>query len=443
MSHHARMLAGLAAALLTVLITTSPAAAFPSVVRVETKQRSSLDSGAFVNRVAVDTPGDVTIADAAGVAQPQSCSAGSPVAALIAAVGAAQVETTYDAGAHTWTVTSINGLRRPAAVPPAGPAWTWRPYVDQSPIPGDEVCTSAMRPGVEVLFYQACGSKGSGCYPGTPLYLRVRDGGPYDIAPQTVPGRGAPVTVHVTADQGPTGANVSTDEGLQSTALATGVLPGETGVSFQAFGAHTIIATKGDGSRAPARLAVCVSEGNDGFCGSTRFVPPAEIPYAPSPCATNGHDGFCGTTDTSGPIAHITNIAQKQVFKKKKGPGQLKGTIETDPNGVKDVKLRLTRVSTSRVLVKAKKKAKAKKRYRTVKRCSAWDDSTALLETAPCGKKGKWFEGELSDLRDSFTYGFAMTLPAGTYTLEVLATDENGYPDVAMPGRSVLTFTVS
>jgi hypothetical protein len=108
------------------------------------------------------------------------------------------------------------------------------------------------------------------------------------------------------------------------------------------------------------------------------------------------------------------------------------------------VAIKTKRKSTARkgAVAATTAKKKAKKRYRTVKRCSVWDDGTALLETAKCGVKPKWFQGELSDLRNEFTYSFALTLPAGAYTLEVLATDENGYPDAVTPGRNVVTFTV-
>jgi hypothetical protein len=416
------------------------------VVRVETKAMATIPSGAFVNRVAVDTTGDVTIADAADPAQTATCAATSPVAALVAALGPSQVQTTKDATSGRWLITSIKGLAQPATVAPAtSPAWSWRLYVDQAP--AEDACTTTVPTGAEVLLYQACGAKTLGCYTGTPLYMRVRDGGPYDIAAQTVPGRRAPIAVRTIGDLRPTGATVTTDEGNGAVSQENGVLPGQTGVFFDNYGPHVIMASKGDGSRPPVRMNLCVSEGNDGFCGSVRYQPPPEVPYVtPSPCATNGHDGLCGTPDTSGPVAHVINITNKRVFKAKKGPGQVTGTLDVDPNGVKDVQLRLTRVVSVKTKVKVKTKTKAKKpkyRYKTVKRCTVWDDATALLKSAKCGTKyAKWFQTDLSDLRYEFSYSFALTLPRGTYTLEVLARDENGFKDAAAPGRNVLTFTV-
>lgn len=450
MGHHARKPPALVAVLAATLGVAVPiAGAQPSVVRVESKAMSTLQSGAFVDRVAVDPPGPVTITDALDPAPaPASCAATSPVAALIAAVGAAQVKAAQDPVSGAWRVLAIKGLTEPAPQAPATtPAWSWRLYVDQAPVA--DACAATVPLGSEVLLYQACGAKTLGCYTGTPLYMRVSDGGPYDLAAQTVPGRRAPVVVRTYADLGPTGATVATDEGNQALALPTGALAGQTGIFFDASGPHTIMAYKGDGSRPPARLALCVSEGNDGFCGSTRYQPPPEVPYVtPSPCATNGHDGLCGTPDTSGPVTHVTNITNKKVFKAKKGPGQVKGTIDVDPAGVHDVRLRLTRWVKVKVKVRVKTKHKTRKaKYvtKTVKRCSAWNDATALLETTKrCGTAaGKYFVADLSDLRDAFTYSFALTLPRGTYTLEVVASDENGSKDAAAPGRNVLTFTVS
>lgn len=454
MGHHARTLSALVAAMVATLVGAASAAAQDVVVRAESTTASSIGS-AFVNRVAVAPQGPVAITDANDPTIAATCAADSPVAALIAAVGAPQVRTIKDPATGAWLISLIRGLGQPAGTPASPPAWFWRLYVDQSPVDGrantynaQEACTSSVPAGAEVLLYQACGSRTSTCFGGTPLYGRVREGGPYDVAPQTVPGRNAPVVVRTLGDGGPTGATVTTDEGVRAVSLDTGPLFGQTGVGFTTYGPHTIMVSKGDGSRPPIRLPVCVSEGNDGFCGSTKVQAPVEIPYVlPSPCDTNGHDGLCGTPDTSGPITHVANIADKKAFKAKKGPGQVKGTIDVDPNSVKDVRLRLTRTVTIKTRVKVKTKHKAKKpKYRTkvVKRCSAWDDGTLLLKTTKkCGPAaGAFFEADLNDLRNEFTYSFALTLPRGSYTLEVVARDENGFKDAPAAGRNVLKFTV-
>ena len=57
MGHLARTLTAIIAVLTATLVVASTAAAFPSVVRVETRDMNSIATGAFVNRMAVDTPG--------------------------------------------------------------------------------------------------------------------------------------------------------------------------------------------------------------------------------------------------------------------------------------------------------------------------------------------------------------------------------------------------
>jgi hypothetical protein len=452
MGHHARKLAAIVAVLALSAVLAPGADASTALVRVETPS----DASSFSSTVPRQA---VTLGVAAVTKAGRTCEADTAAAALSAAIGDAAWEAT-DTGSAL-KITKLKGLASPTS---AAPSWSWATFVDQHYVA--DPCHATVPDTSEVLFFPACtvrtGVQGS-CFTGGPLYPKVNGGTPYPTKPVLVGGDNTFVSVWIDEDAfdpaavttsiGPsTDSVLTTDEGYSATSNDA-QRQGIAVIRLAAWGDHKLRVT--ENGKVPGRVDVCATDGADGFCGTVKpDFTPFDVNANPSPCATNGHDGFCGTTDTSGPIAHITNIAQKQVFKKKKGPGQLKGTIETDPNGVKDVKLRLTRVTTSRVLIKAtKKKAKkasaakakkkAKKRYRTVKRCSVWDDSTALLETATCGKKGKWFQGELSDLRDAFTYGFAMTLPNGVYTLEVLASDENGYPDVATPGRSVVTFTVS
>ena len=447
-------------AVVATLVGASVASAYASVVRVESRSATTI-AAAWVNRVAVDAPAPVTIKDATDPLAPSpettTCAAASPIAAVLAATTAAPVRTVKDPVSGTWRISAVKNVAEPEVVPPAAqPAWYWRLYVDQGPVDNglksaasQDACNTTVPAGSEVLLYQACGSKTTGCFSGTPLYARIRDGGPYDVDAQTVPGRKAPVLVRTIGDKAPTGATVATDEGASAVSLDTGPIYGQTSVPFTEPGPHTLMVSKGDGTRPPVRMAVCVSEGNDGYCGSIKTQSPPDIPYVtPSPCDTNGHDGLCGTTDTSGPVTHVTNITNNKAFKAKKGPGQVKGTIDVDPNGVRDVRLRLTRTVTVKTKVKVKTKRKTKKpkyKTKTVKRCSAWDDGTLLLETTKkCGTaSGTYFAAELSDLRDAFTYSFAMTLPRGSYVLEVVSRDENGFKDAPASGRNVLRFTVA
>jgi hypothetical protein len=436
MGHHARTLTAICA-VITLSAAAAPSAhAVTGALRIETpRYRDSFDT-TFVNRTSV--PVGATPVIKAG----QSCAPDSPAAAISAVVGDVNWDGAWDGSALT--ATKIRGL----APESSSPTWTWTAYVDENPV--TDLCQTHVPNGSETLLFPHCLNPATttspNCFAGEPLYLQLL---PYpwsQVDPITVPASRAPVSVRVFENHGPSNdSTVNTDEGPPVTTAD----PHGEGVAVLAFtqpGPHTILAT--EAGKVPARLLVCATNGGDGYCGTTKEAfNPFDVNATPSPCTTNGRDGFCGTDDTTGPVTHVTNIAHKQKFKKKKGPGLVKGTIELDPNRVGAVKLRLTRVTTSRVLIKPKKKSakakKTKKRYRTVKRCTTWDNGTALLETAKCGTKyGKWFDADLTDLRDAFSYDFAMKLPAGAYTLEVVATDENGFKDPPAAGRNVLTFTV-
>lgn len=465
MGHHARTLTALVAVLGTTLVVASSAAAV-TTIRVETP---NAPAGYVPSTVVTTSDAPVQVNNVAGNAS-FTCSGRSVVAMLNSAVNGNWQPTDASLDASTLAIKTVL-----TATPPAGadPARTpkWVAYVNGNYT--TDLCGAALDgPDGKVLLYPWCNggrSTGStGCFGGGPLWLAPLT----DLTFQGTLNVGLNVYVNFSAYaspapdgtggggvaggvKGPTGAILTADNG-DSTRTDD---PNNYGVGSLRYPdrgpGHSVTLTGNDpktnATRVPDRMGVCVTDGGDGYCGTTRDVGSNfDVTSYPSPCTTNGHDGFCGTADTSGPVTHVTNITAKKVFKKKRGPGQVKGTIDVDPNGVGKVSLRLTRTTTTKVLIKPKKrskaskKRKAKKRYKTVKRCTVWDDTTALLRSVrKCGTKyGKWFPADISDLRDAFSYSFAMTLPAGTYVLEVSATDEDGHVDAPAPGRNVLTFTV-
>jgi hypothetical protein len=449
MGHRARTLAATVAASITTAFAAAAGAQASSLVRVETPAQSA-SFAALVNRVAASPSGPVQVLDATSGRAAQ-CDQASPIAALAAVVP--QTDIAYSVAEDgTVGITAIKGTSS-AVMPPATATWSWAAMADEHTVA--DLCHGTVPEGTEALFFPRCASptpiSQPKCFTQGALYVRIGGNSPYAAGPITVAGYKADVAINVL--QAPLvgfsvdvslGSIVTTDEGVQASSNDVH-REGIATIRFSSQGPHDLRATQA--GWVPARAQVCVSEGNDGFCGSTKTQSPEEIPYiTPSPCDTNGHDGFCGTTDTSGPVTHVTNITNKKVFKAKKGPGQVKGTIDVDPNGVKDVQLRLTRTVTikTKVKVKPKKGKKARYRTKTVKRCSAWDDGTLLLKTTKkCGpSSGRFFEAELADLRNAFTYSFALTLPRGSYTLEVVARDEDGHKDVPAVGRNVLKFTV-
>lgn len=438
----------LLATLAALLLGAGSASAFPTTVRVET----TTAAGGLVPRTSVDLDPAATVTRPSTGSDPVVCGGDSPIAALDKATGG--VWTGAGADAASFAVTRIkNGLDTSMILVNA-PSWVAYIGAVRSTSP----CTDHVPANTEVLFYPLCAArKNNNCWTGQPMAVHLFDTGNYATTAENVT-FGSPLAIYaMQANNGQWGTSatalISTDEGT-SPVLSDANLRGDGlgYVNLQNPGPHTITVNAGDGSAPPARLDVCSTDGGDGNCGTVRDDPPPfVVTNYPSDCATNGHDGYCGTVDTSGPVATVTNIKDKQVFKKKHGPGQVKGTLALDPNGVGPLKMRLTRTVRTKVKVKVKtkhkskgKKAKLKYRYKTVTRCTQWNDSTALLQSMrKCGSKyGTWFPGDVGDPPSTFSYSFAMTLPAGSYVLEVQATDENKYVDAPAVGRNVIRFTV-
>jgi hypothetical protein len=437
----------LLAALAALLLAAGSASAFPTTVRVE----APTSAGGLVPRTAIDLDPAASVTRP-GTAGDVTCAGDSPIAALDRATGGAWTGTGADAS--TFAVTKIkNGLDTSMILNNA-PSWIAYVGAVRSTAP----CTDHVPANTEVLFYPLCAArKANNCWTGTPMGVHLFDTGNYETASENVTA-GSPLAIY--AMQASNGqwtttstALVTTDEGASVLSNSTLRGDGIGYVNLQNAGPHTITVNAQDGSAPPSRLQVCSTDGGDGNCGTVRDDPPPfVVTNYPSDCLTNGHDGKCGTRDTSGPVATVTNIKDKQVFKKRHGPGQVKGALALDPNGVGGVQMRLTRTVRTRVKVKVKarkkakggRRAKVKYRYKTVTRCTQWNDSTALLQSMRrCGTRyGTWFAADVGDPVSTFSYSFAMTLPAGSYVLEVKASDENRFIDAPAPGRNVIRFTV-
>jgi hypothetical protein len=158
---------------------------------------------------------------------------------------------------------------------------------------------------------------------------------------------------------------------------------------------------------------VCVTDGSDGACGST----------APSTCATTGDDGLCGTTDRRAPRGKILSIREGQRFGKGKGPRSLSGVVTSDPSGIADVRLRLTRNDKGR--------------------CQTFDGRRErLVALKRCGaKRGKWFS---AGDREQWSYLLPARLGSGRYVLDLQVRDRAGNVDTLLQRtRTRVVFTVS
>jgi len=203
-------------------------------------------------------------------------------------------------------------------------------------------------------------------------------------------------------------------------ASATTAADGKATISLTDRGPHTLKATVGPERTQSA--AVCVTDGADGFCGTTKPGEPAAAPApAAAPCETLGNDGRCGTTDTRPPGGSVRSVKEQQRFAKGKGPRTLSG-VATDAQGIKLVRLRLTRSDRGRCSTFDG----ARERFATMKRCGA--------------DRGAWFEAGTSG---DWSYLLPSALPRGRYVLDVQTTDATGNVDARLErGRNRIVFLV-
>jgi hypothetical protein len=284
------------------------------------------------------------------------------------------------------------------------------------------VCTTEVNPGDSILIYAACAGASSGCTGGSPLTATA----PATVAP------GAPFTVTVTEsttsyDPNPPYASTTTDAPAADATVAGGGLAAQTGadgkatLSTSARGPLTLLVTMTD--RVRQALSVCVTDGGDGYCGTSTPGTPA-APAAPAaPCATNGHDGRCGTIDQTAPDPAIRGLREQARFRHGHGPDKLTGTVAADPSGLKDVRLRLTRTLG--------------------RSCTVYDGALErLVRTRVCGVKGgrSFSVGAGTD----WSYLLPAVLPRGRYVLDVIAVDRAGNTSrVSARGRDRIVFFVS
>ncbi len=246
---------------------------------------------------------------------------------------------------------------------------------------------------------------------------------------KVVPGQ----TFSVLVEEATTTFDPNTFEGTTTLSPAEGatVTAGDASAQTGADGRATLTAGAGGplqiratkGNRAPDRLDACATDGNDGFCGTAKPGEPAPPAPVPPPCVTNGDDGFCGTPDRRAAHAVIKGIAEQQRFAAGTGPRELRGIVEADPSGVRDVRLRLSR--------------------RRDGRCATFDERTqAFVRMRRCGAaRGRWFS---AGARAEWSYLLPSRLARGRYVLDVEFADGAGNRDsVLARGRNRIVFHVA
>jgi hypothetical protein len=234
------------------------------------------------------------------------------------------------------------------------------------------------------------------------------------VAPATVaPGADARLTVTQEGSGAPVaGAAV----GGQTSAA-----DGTAHVSFTDRGPHVLKATK-NGTIRSNTATVCVTDGSDGYCGSTA-PGAAPAPATPAPCTTTGDDGLCGSPDHRAPLgAFAASLGEGKHFAKGKGPRELTGHVASDPSGIADIRLRVTGNDHGR--------------------CTTYDATKELLTRLKrCGAgRGSWFSVGTSQ---DFRYLLPARLGGGRWVLDLQVVDKAGNRTTPARGTSRVVFTVA
>jgi hypothetical protein len=194
-----------------------------------------------------------------------------------------------------------------------------------------------------------------------------------------------------------------------SVAGATSDANGVANAVFPGVGTYTLKAEKPGAVRSNG-VTICVHNGNDGNCGfpldpGVAAPPPAQAeappapPSLPAPPTTPIAPSIA---DTAAPIATIAGVRNRQHFRKRKAPRELKGSV-TDGSSLKSVELRLHR-----------KKGK---------RCFAFSGQRERFVRLRCSRDAAWFSvGTKAD----WSYLLPARLRKGLYQLQVRATDDAG-----------------
>jgi hypothetical protein len=255
---------------------------------------------------------------------------------------------------------------------------------------GNGICPDELAPGDELLLAPEPES-GAG---DNPMYLQV---------PSTAQ-RGAPFNVTVTEKLPDTSTHP-----VQGAAVggATTDANGVAAVTLDATGPTGLRATHAGDIRT-ATETVCVHDGDDGKCGTTK---PGESAPPVAQCVHDGDDGLCGTPDHKATYGFIKSIREHQHFRRGRGPRELKGTTDPDPSGLKDVRLRLTRNNRGR----CSRFSGTLLRFAHLKRCGA--------------RHGTWFSiGSKAD----WSYLLPKALGRGRYVLDLKTIDGAGNADTKL-----------
>jgi hypothetical protein len=192
-------------------------------------------------------------------------------------------------------------------------------------------------------------------------------------------------------------------------ASATVGSDGKATLTATETGQLTLQAKRGTASSRSETYPVCVSNGNDGTCGTTAPAPAAPAVVAPP------------VVDRTPPAASIKAVTEGRTYARGKGPRELAGSA-VDASGLLTVKLRITRTVGGR--------------------CWSFSPTKLGFVGMRCGAAhGSWFAIGSSP---AWSYLLPSRLPRGRYVVDVNAIDKKyNRDDTRRRGSNRVVFEVS
>lgn len=388
---------GLLAAACTSALLAAPAGAATVTVRVEGADRT------LVPTTAVTLPGPAVDKRAEGGTTCASDTAASALEAATAGDWGGRNDPNFGQ-----KVERIKGVTHLIGGGGEYQGRFWTIYLNDASTFG--ICDIKPQAGDELLLYPKCDSATSECIAGEPLDLKgpltARPGVPFDVTVTEVQTTfGGPPDFAQQTSKGPAADATVAGGGASATTNADG----RATLALSQRGPQTIVATKGQSVR--EGIEVCVTDGEDGFCG-TRTAAGETIQ---GPTATQQAAAAAGGPDRTAPRSTIIGIREGQTFSRANAPRVLRGLVgepsgararaaalRPDPSGVLMVKVRLTRNDRGR--------------------CSSYSVRRERLVRTRCGVTRGWY-AKVSD-RAEWEYQLASRLPRGRYVLDVVAIDK-------------------
>ncbi|HEY3969965.1 MAG TPA: hypothetical protein VGL79_01080 [Solirubrobacteraceae bacterium] len=264
-------------------------------------------------------------------------------------------------------------------------------------------CAAELQAGDQALFFPAC--YGAACPTPEPTPLAIE-------APTSAnAGEQVNVTVEQYNSKGEAAPAVGANVGGGGTSAVTDS-QGHANLKFAGDGTYTLRATSGFEEPPAIRdeTAICVHEGNDGTCGTTR-------PGAPN--INTGPPTTVNVTPVVGDTATIGGVKNGHHYSRRKGPRILQGLVQVPASGT----LREVRVSLQR---------------RKGKHCTVFSGTKEAFVRARCGATRFFSVGDA----ESFSYLLPASLPPGHYVYDIEAIDGTGKPTKLVPGVSHVVFYV-